>query len=59
MKIDYRPKDGLLLGLVFYNGEDEIASIGFNDTKYATTMIKLAEGEILCGISSSRDNGLM
>ena len=50
--------DGFLLGLVFFNKDNENAGIG-NTTiihpGYTKKMIALKKGEILCGISSSED----
>ena len=61
IKVKHSSKNGELYGLVFFNGDNQIATIGLNTTnKYATTMmIELQEGEIWCGVSSSLINGSM
>ena len=58
--VNYDPSDGLLLGLIFFSSEGEIARIGRFDVFGCTTIfITLATDEIWCGVSSSRDDGIM
>ena len=46
-------------GLVFFNGDNQIAKIGETDPRSATTKIDLVQGEVWCGICSSKSNGMM
>ena len=57
IKVCHDPKYGTFFGLIFYSGKNEIAEIGKTNRPelYATTIIDLKQGEILCGVSSSEN----
>ena len=47
IEVFYSPKYGILRGLIFFNGPNEIARIGYTATgqNVTSTMIVLAQGE--------------
>ena len=57
IKVHYEPAYGQLYGLIFYSGDNQIAKIGYTNATFA--MITLEKGEILCGVSTSNDDGVM
>ena len=52
IEVTYDPYYGYPKGLVFYNGKNRIAEIGYFNPNLATKVITLAEDEILCGVST-------
>ena len=60
IQVRHHANFGVLFGLVFFSGEEEIARIGsFTYPNCATTTIDLQEGEKWVGVASSKNNGAM